>query len=200
MFTAFRLIFAPFIILLLTSCSFLAADTAPKHYFIAIDPVSLPANKVDGKTILISIPQATPGFDTQQMVYVKTPYVLEHYRDNLWVDNPSRLLLPLIVQSLEATGKFGAVLSATSSPILGELRLDTEIIRLQQEFLESPSRVRFTLRVQLLDMAQRAILDTSVFDVTEIAPSEDAEGGVIASNRAVQVVLEQLAEFVVKHL
>lgn len=195
----FRLIFMLFFILLQTSCSFLAADTPPKHYFIAIDlPEELPANKVDGKTILISIPQAAPGFDSQQMVYVQTPYVLEHYRDNLWIDTPARLLLPLIVQSLEATGEFGAVLSATSSPILGELRLDTEIIRLQQEFIESPSRVRFTLRVQLLDMEKRAILDTKVFDVTEIAPSEDAAGGVIATNRAVQVVLEQLATFIIK--
>ncbi|MEK7989747.1 MAG: ABC-type transport auxiliary lipoprotein family protein [Thiotrichaceae bacterium] len=200
MLSIFRLIFASFFILLLTSCSFLAADTPPKHYFIATDPVTLPVNKADGKTILISIPQAASGFDTQQMVYIETPYILEHYRDNLWIDTPSRLLLPLIVQSLEVTGEFGAVLSATSSPILGELRLDTEIIRLQQEFLESPSRVRFTLRVQLLNMAQRAILDTKVFDVTEIAPSEDAAGGVIATNRAVQVALEQLAEFVVKHL
>jgi cholesterol transport system auxiliary component len=199
MLSIFRLIFASFFVLLLTSCSFLAADTPPKHYFIAVDPVALPANKADGKTILISIPQAASGFDTQQMVYIETPYVLEHYRDNLWVDTPSRLLLPLIVQSLEATGEFGAVLSATSSPILGELRLDTEIIRLQQEFLESPSRVRFTLRVQLLNMTHRAILDTKVFDVVEIAPSEDAIGGVIATNRAVQVVLEQLAEFVVKN-
>ncbi|MCV6637222.1 ABC-type transport auxiliary lipoprotein family protein [Candidatus Albibeggiatoa sp. nov. NOAA] len=198
MLTTFR--FAPFLLLLLSSCSFLAADTPPKHYFIATDPVELPANQTDGKTILISIPQAVSGFDTQQMVYIKTPYVLEHYRDNLWVDTPARLLLPLIVQRLEATGKFGAVLSATSSPILGELRLDTEIIRLQQEFLETPSRVRVTLRIQLLDMTQRAILDTKTFDVTEIAPTEDAAGGVIATNRAVQVILEQLATFVVAHL
>ncbi len=191
-----RLFFTPFFVILLSSCSFLAADTPPKHYFIAIDPVELPDNKAEGKTILVSIPQAASGFDTYQMVYIDTPYVLEHYRDNLWVDTPARLLLPLIVQSLEATGEFGAVLSAISSPILGELRLDSEIIRLQHEFLEQPSRVRFTLRVQLLDMTKRTILDTKLFDVTEIAPTEDAAGGVVATNRVVQVVLEQLAEFV----
>jgi len=201
MLSQLRLIFSLFFVVLLSSCSFLSADTPPKHYFIAIDPAPAPETvEASGKTILISIPQATSGFDTRQMVYIDTPYVLEHYRDNLWVDTPARLLLPLIVQSLEATGKFGAVLSATSSPILGQLRLDSEIIRLQQEFLEPPSRVRFTLRVQLLDMTQRAILDTKVFDVTEIAPTPDAAGGVVATNRAVQVVLEQLAEFVVTHL
>ena len=201
MLSQLRLIFSLFFVVLLSSCSFLSADTPPKHYFIAIDPTPAPETvEASGKTILISIPQATSGFDTRQMVYIDTPYVLEHYRDNLWVDTPARLLLPLIVQSLEATGKFGAVLSATSSPILGQLRLDSEIIRLQQEFLEPPSRVRFTLRVQLLDMTQRAILDTKVFDVTEIAPTPDAAGGVVATNRAVQVVLEQLAEFIVTHV
>ena len=61
--------------------------------------------------------------------------------------------------------------------------------------LTRPSRVAFTLRATLVDDKTRRVLAVRQFDATEPAPGEDAYGGVVAANRAVQKVLEDLALF-----
>jgi hypothetical protein len=55
--------------------------------------------------------------------------------------------------------------------------------------------VRFTLRAYIVDNTTRRVLAWREFDETFAAASEDPYGGVVAANRAVQSVLEQLASF-----
>jgi len=80
----------------------------------------------------------------------------------------------------------------------GQLKLDTEVVRLQQEFGTAPSQAHFTLRAVLLDSATRRVVAVREFDASVPAPSEDAPGGVNAANLAVQRVLGELAEFAAK--
>jgi cholesterol transport system auxiliary component len=105
------------------------------------------------------------------------------------------LLAPLIVAAIETSGVVRAVVLAPNLAA-GDLRLETDVLRLQQQFGASPSEVRFTLRATLLDPASRRVLATREFDLSVPAPSEDARGGVVAANRAVREVLQQLAAFV----
>jgi cholesterol transport system auxiliary component len=55
--------------------------------------------------------------------------------------------------------------------------------------------VRFTLRAQLIDVDARRVLASAEFDETEVAPSDDPYGGVLAANRALARLLERLAAF-----
>lgn len=50
----------------------------------------------------------------------------------------------------------------SSSP--GDLRFDTEIVRLQHEFGSTPSRVRLSLRATFTDNATRQVLARIDFD------------------------------------
>jgi cholesterol transport system auxiliary component len=77
----------------------------------------------------------------------------------------------------------------------GDLRLDTMIVRLQHEFQSQPSRVRFTLRATLVDDKTRRVLAWREFEATAPARTEDAYGGVLAANQAVQAVLVELSAF-----
>ena len=54
--------------------------------------------------------------------------------------------------------------------------------RLQQEFTARPSRVRFTLRLELTDLAGHRVIGTRELEAVEPAPSEDAAGGAAAAN------------------
>jgi cholesterol transport system auxiliary component len=83
----------------------------------------------------------------------------------------------------------------TPSSASGELRLDSEILLLQQEFLAQPSQVRFVLRAALVDATSRRVIATRDFEGLAKAPSDDPYGGVLAANQAVQAVLEKLAAF-----
>jgi cholesterol transport system auxiliary component len=107
------------------------------------------------------------------------------------------MLAPLIVVAVENSGAFRAVV-LTPSAAAGDLRLDTEIIRLQHEFRTQPSRMRSTLRAYIVDNTTRRVLAWREFDETVAAASEDPYGGVVAANRAVQTVLEHLASFCAK--
>jgi cholesterol transport system auxiliary component len=145
-------------------------------------------------TLIINPPHASPGFDSSRIVYVREPHRLESFAHNRWVDSPSRMLAPLLVAALENTGAFRAVV-LTPSAAVGDLRLDTEIVRLQHEFHARPSAARFTLRAYLVDNKTRRVLASREFDAVVPSAGEDPAGGVAAANRAVQEVLGNLAVF-----
>jgi len=145
-------------------------------------------------TLFVNTPTARPGFDSSRMVYIKKPHEIDYFSQNKWVDSPARMLAPLLVQALERSAAFRAVVFKRSAAA-ADLRLDTEIIRLQHEFLTQPSQIRLTVRAQLLDVPGKRVLATREFDVTEAAASDDPYGGVVATNRAVKIMLLQIADF-----
>jgi cholesterol transport system auxiliary component len=127
-------------------------------------------------------------------MYLRQADQLEYFAHSEWIDTPARMLAPLIVKAAENSGTFRAVVQ-TPSAATGEIRLDTEILRLQHEFLSAPSEVRFTLRAYLVDSRTRQVIATREFDTTVAAASDDPYGGVVAANRAVQTALENLSTF-----
>jgi len=145
-------------------------------------------------TLIINPPSAASGFDSTHIIYARGSHTHEYYSRSEWVDTPARMLAPLIVAAIENGGAFRAVLPAPSSAA-ADFRLDTEIMRLEQDFVDQPSRVRFTLRAYVVDDATRRVIAGREFDETVAAASEDPYGGVVAANRAVQIVLQQLADF-----
>ena len=71
------------------------------------------------------------------------------------------------------------------------LRLDSELVELVQAFDASSSQLRVTIRFDLIDVAQRAILLSETISASEPA-ARDPYSGVVAANAAVQRVLDQL--------
>jgi cholesterol transport system auxiliary component len=145
-------------------------------------------------TLLISTPRAAAGFDSPRIIYVREPHKLEYFAHSEWIDTPARMLSPLVVAAVENSGAFRAVVHAPSSAS-GDLRLDTEILQLQQEFESGTSRVRFVLRAYLVEDASRRVIASREFEAVATAPSADPYGGVVAANQAVRTVLENLAAF-----
>ena len=187
----------------LAACSSLQPSATPPPAFYSLDSArvgatanpqsetTLPAGL---PTLLVSPPHAVAGFDGNRMIYLRQDHKLESFAHSQWADPPARMLAPLIVAAIGKTGAFRAIVP-TPSAAAGDLRLDTEIIRLQHEFLGSPSRVRFTLRAYIVDDKTRLVLARREFDASVPATSEDPYGGVVAANGAVRAVLEELAAF-----
>ena len=146
--------------------------------------------------LAVGEPQTRPGFDTPQMVYVQQPHELNYFVASRWADTPARMLQPLLTQAMEQTGGFRAVVQVPGA-VPGDVRLDTELIRLQHDFVARPSRVQLSLRAQLIDVRGQRVLAVKQFDETEEAASNNAYGGVIAANRALQRMLDRLADFCV---
>lgn len=178
-------------------CLAARGESPPVHtYYLNLDGWPADARPPDpnGPVLLVSQPLPEPGFDTPRMVYLKRRYELEYYAVNQWADAPARLLLPLLVQAINRDGIWRAVIPLPSS-VRGDYRLDVHGFAVQQEFLQQPSRVRVTVRAQLIEHKEFRIVGMRTFEAVEDAPSEDAYGGVQAANRAIAAILNQLASW-----
>lgn len=187
----------------LSACSVLhPAATPPPSFYTLEDAPSAPAPMPAAvgragtatATLTISPVRAAAGFDSQRIIYVRESHKLEYFSHSEWVEAPTRMLGPLLVASIDRTGAFRAVVQTPASAS-GELRLDTEIVRLQQEFQTSPSAVHFTLRAYLVDEKTRRVVVWREFDGTVPTTSDDPKAGVMAANQVVHNVLNDLAQF-----
>ena len=199
----FRLVVMAVSLAALSACSALAPASAPATIFYALNsPAPTPANAIaappfmasSAPTLLINPPHAAAGYDSPRIIYLREAHKLDYFALSQWVEPPARMLGPLLVTAIEKTRAFrGVVLMPGAAS--GELRLDTDLVRLQHDFQTRPSQVRLTLRATLVDDKTRRVLAWHEFEAAEPADSEDAYGGVLAANRAVQRVADQLAGF-----
>lgn len=159
-------------------------------------PVSAAAPRLaaNAPALLVALPRAAPGYGSNRMLYQQQPHELQAFAYNEWVEPPAQLLAPLIVRVLQDSGAFAVVLLAPTSAVAG-LRLETELIRLHQDFSTRPSRLRLTLRAVLLDTRTRQAVAWREFDDSVAATSDDPTGGVLAAQQAVQRVLASVAAF-----
>jgi cholesterol transport system auxiliary component len=190
----------------LSACSALQPSARPATSFYTLGTTGQPepgkaltvptatAKAVKAPTLLINPPHAAAGFDSPRIIYLREPHKLEYFAQSQWVEPPARMLGPLLATAIEKTGAFHAVVLMPGAAS-GEVRLETDIVRLQHEFQTSPSQVRLTLRATLVDDKTRRVLAWQEFEAVEPADSEDAYGGVRAANRAVKKVVGQLAGF-----
>jgi cholesterol transport system auxiliary component len=104
------------------------------------------------------------------------------------------MLTPLLVHALQDNGSFSVVLHAPSAATSG-WRLETELLRLHQDFSVRPSQVRLSLRAVLLDSSTRQAIAWREFDVSVPAASDDPVAGVAAAQAAAQRVVAAVSAF-----
>ena len=145
-------------------------------------------------TLIVNMPKAAAGYDTRRMIYTRTAHQLEYFARNEWVDTPSYMLQPLMVAAIEQTQAFNAVLPKLAA-VKTDLRLETEMLGLLQDFNSKPSVVRFTLRVTIIDNTSGKVIALREFINQVPAASDNPIGGVNAANLVVNSILKQLADF-----
>lgn len=144
--------------------------------------------------IYVAAPSAATDFASTRMAYTKRRFELDYFARSQWAAEPAALLEPWLVQALDASRAFASVSAGVNSP-LADLRLNTEILTLRQEFTTTPSQAHIVIRVQLVDVARRRIVASKILHAVEPATSDDAYGGVAAVNRALGRILRELVEF-----
>jgi len=151
----------------------------------------------DAPVLIVTTPSAHGGYDGYRIAYMEQPYGLRYYTRSRWADKPARMLAPLVADAMQATGQFQALYAAPGS-LAADYRLDTELIRLHQDFTQQPSVVRITLRAKLIELQTHRVIATRHFDISETAATDDAYGGVVATNLAVNRLFDELAQFCVQ--
>ncbi len=169
---------------------FLLDDTAAA----AADRPAKPPLAAAVSTLVVNETRAAPGYGTRQIAYVRTANQLEYFAFNEWVEPPALMLTPMLTHAIERTGAFAAVVRAPTL-VAADLRLETELIRMQQDFSVAPSRVRLTLRAVLIETATRRVIASREFDEGVASSSDDPIGGVMAANQVALRVTAEVGSF-----
>lgn len=184
--------------LLLTACSPVKRELTNAYKLESYSYLRLD-NGLPKQSILVTMPEAAAGFQDSDMLYVNKPFALRSFAKNAWVDQPAYMLLPLIAQSLQSTGYFYAVTSTVNSE-LTNYRLDTQLIRLQQNFLTRPSKIEFAAKVVLTHVSDNRVIASRIISEQINCPSDTPYGGVIAANRATKLFTAEVSRFVVSQV
>jgi len=128
------------------------------------------------------------------MVYSTQAPRLDYFAYHEWADTPARMIAAMIETRLDASGLFGAVLRG-SSDVRTDLRLDSELMRLQQNVKGADSAVELTIKVSLVDVSSRSLLDAKTFSYKQTASGANPEAGAAAANQAANRFLADLTAF-----
>ncbi|OYY49986.1 MAG: hypothetical protein B7X95_00525 [Methylophilaceae bacterium 17-44-8] len=208
--TQLLLLLLPLVASGITGCSSFFSKQTAQTSFYAFEGVStLQSAQVKSQTqqaiqptntlpsLIVTHPQAAAGFDTRRMMYSRSEYKLEYFARNELVDTPSHMLQPLMVSAVEQTKSYSAVIPKLPAAKT-DLRLESEILSLLQDFKTQPSKVRFIFRATVIDNATGKIIALREFDEQVNATSDDPVGGVKATNQAVKQVLDKLGLFCIE--
>jgi len=150
-------------------------------------------------SLRVSVPAAAPGFVTARMAYTTEAPRLDYFAYHEWVAPPARMLATLMESWLDDSGIFGSVVFG-SADIRTDLRLDSDLVRLSQDFSGSASTLALVIKVKLVDVSTRVLLDVRTFSYSEPVAGAGPEAGAAAANRAVTQFLTDLAAFVATSL
>lgn len=182
----------------LAGCAFGPASEPPP-VIATLDqlPADLPRRAATSHTLLVLPPEARPAIDTMQMAYTQQPHALAYFARHRWAERPPKMLQPLLVRTMEATGAFRAVVGPPHAGN-GTLTLRTEITQLVQDFTTEPAQLHLVLRVRLDDDRAQKVLGTREIDVREPLRQQSPAAGVVAANAALARALREVARFVVE--
>jgi cholesterol transport system auxiliary component len=143
----------------------------------------------------ISAPVSAAGLNTARMVYSTEPKRLDYFAYHEWAAPPAKMLASLLEKQLDASGMFNFVV--TNAPdIRADLRLDSNLLILQQNFKNASSNVQLAVKVSLSEPGTRTLVASQFFSYEDTAESADAESGVDAANRAVGQFVIDLEKFI----
>jgi cholesterol transport system auxiliary component len=188
--------------LLLSACSiFEPIKIPPMHYFtLAMPDMDLVCCAEEKRsTILVNQPRANAIYNSQRMIYIPACYQIQYFAQNRWADMPTQMLQSLLINSLQHTGCFQAIIN-TPSTTYYDWVLNTQLLSFQQEFITVPSRFRIAIRAQLIDARSRHVIATQDFVVVQTAAHDDPYGGALAANLATQKILNKINCFCLRNL
>ncbi len=149
------------------------------------------------QTLLVNTPVASPGYASSNMIYIMVPFRLRSFANHRWVAPPSQMLLPIIAQRIRSTGFFKAVVTPPFSGITN-YRLETNLIKLQQEFIDPMSHVRLVMQATLINSTTNRVVASRRFQVYLKAQANNPYSGVLAINRAATIMAAKLSNFVLR--
>lgn len=152
----------------------------PERYFILEAPPGAKA------ATAVELPPTSVAtfYDTQEIVYSRAPGTRAYYQFNRWTERPQRAI------HAQLASRFA---EGNPSP---RLVLSTHLEEIYHDAAARPGTVRIKLSAQLSDAAKRSVVARRVFTAAAPAASYDAPGAVVAFDRALGALLDDIVAWV----
>jgi len=152
------------------------------------------AGRYAGKVIKVSYPQTLKEVITERMAFSYSSSDRGYYQNSQWSNNLGKLIQGSIIEVLQESGMFKAVLPYASTA--GEdLRLESTIYDFSHHIRGELSYAVVSIGFSLIDTKSGNVLKTRRFSYREMTPSVNAEGYVTAVNRAMHRLSQDLLDW-----
>jgi cholesterol transport system auxiliary component len=145
-------------------------------------------------TLLLEPTTAEGFYDTQAIVYSRSPGTRAYYQLNSWTEPPGRRLDALLMQRLDCSGAFAAVAPATAG-VSATFVLSAHLEEIYHDTSTSPGQARIVLTAVLSDQTRRTIASQHRFWASAPVTTADAAGAVQAFDIALGPLLDEIADW-----
>ncbi len=181
-------------LLALAACQFPGQGPPPRQFRLTPKttfPADLPKVRW---SLMVDQPTTEPSIATVRIARTNGLEV-EYYAGANWVDRPSALIEPLIIQSFQNSGAIDVVASRRSD-VRADFMLQTNIAAFQAQQTESgPPEARVVISARLVTMPQREVVGTTEIGRSVPAPTADLASIAAALDDALGKVLKRLVEW-----
>ena len=184
-------IYLVLILLLLTGCS----TILPPITAYTIDPTMHESKDnlvCKGKTLRVGKVFTSQNLMLKQMKYASDDYKQFTYTESKWANTPNKAISSALLRSIRDAKIFDSV-SSYRSHTRDDLLLETNVYSFMQYYSEEDKKsyVDVTFSFSLVDVKKAKSLRSIVIKRKVESKTLDAEGGVIALNKALESVLEE---------
>ncbi|HSN31394.1 MAG TPA: ABC-type transport auxiliary lipoprotein family protein, partial [Ideonella sp.] len=98
---------------LLGGCALAPPEAVEVHREALVElPRDVPRARPSGASLQVLPVQSAPGYEGTGIAYSVRPYEIAYFGVHEWAAPPARMFEPLLVRTLESTGRFAAVVAA----------------------------------------------------------------------------------------
>jgi cholesterol transport system auxiliary component len=174
----------------------------PQRYYVLDAPAasssatasSTPA-VTRASTLLIAPTTVSSFYETQEIVYSRTPGTRAYYQLHAWTERPGQRMTELLVRRLNRAGSFRAV-AIVGGGVRGDVVLATHLSEFYHDAASTPGSVKVSITSELMDRARRVVLARRTFVHTAPVATYDAPGAVLAFSSAMAVLLDEISAWV----
>lgn len=182
---------------LLTACSLGPVKTPEvAQYFLQAPPVKQEVVTHEHHSILLATIESAPGYQTNAMHYVITPYQLQSFSTHAWVSPPAKLWQPILENAIEQSG-LGVVVHVPT-PAQTQYRLNVRLDRFEQNFQQPQSVFVMQASVVLQGVKTGRVIAQHTFTVTVPAQTNTPYAGVLAANQAVGEMNQKIVNYLIR--
>jgi len=170
--------------LLVAACGSLGGTREADRFFILERAPGSVVAPQGFAAVVVAPTTASSFYDTQDIVYSRTPGTRAYYQFSHWTERPQRAVHAQLVARLGTAARPGALV------------LTTHLEEIYHDAARQPGTAQMTMTAQLIDPASHAVLARRSFNGTAPAASYDAAGAVDGMRQVLGTLLDEVLVWV----